>query len=70
VSESPSGRRVTAAFGAILLVLAVVTVATSGPETRAGAIVVALVLAGLGIDALFSAARGRRSLVSRIGPLP
>jgi len=30
----------------------------------------AVAVGGLGIDAIFSAIRGRRSLMSRIGPLP
>jgi hypothetical protein len=30
----------------------------------------AVAVGGLGIDALYSAIRGRRSLLSRIGPLP
>jgi len=30
----------------------------------------ALAVGALGIDAVYSAVRGRRSLISRIGPLP
>ena len=30
----------------------------------------ALAVGALGIDAIYSAVRGRRSLISRIGPLP
>jgi hypothetical protein len=30
----------------------------------------ALCIGALGIDAIYSAVRGRRSLISRIGPLP
>ena len=30
----------------------------------------AVAIGGLGIDAIYSAIRGRRSLMSRIGPLP
>lgn len=35
-----------------------------------GAFATAAVIGGLGIDALLSAARRRRSILSRIGPLP
>jgi thiol:disulfide interchange protein len=69
-AESVASRVVTGLFGFLLVALAVLTIVTSGEETRAGALLVALVLGALGVDAVISAARDRRSLVSRIGPLP
>jgi hypothetical protein len=61
---------VTTIFGVFLLVLAVTAVVTSSEETRTGALLLALVLGALGLDAVISAARDRRSIISRIGPLP
>jgi len=61
-------RLVTGGFGLLLIVLAVAIaiVSDAGWPGR----VAALVVGGLGIEALYSAARNRRSLISRIGPLP
>lgn len=68
--SSRTHRRVTAAFGIFLMAVALLIVAVSEPSNRLPGLLVALVLAALGVDALLSALRGRRSLVSRIGPLP
>lgn len=65
-----SHRVVTGAFGALLVVLAVVTVLAVEPELRWPGVAVASVLAMLGVDAIIAAVRGRESIVSRIGPLP
>jgi hypothetical protein len=61
---------VTAAFGVFLIVLAILTIVSADGSTRIGAAAVAVVLGLLGADALISAARNMRSIVSRIGPLP
>ena len=61
-------RIVTAAIGLLFVVAAVVIlfVADGSVKTWIGAGVVG----GLGLDALVSALRDRRSLLARIGPLP
>jgi hypothetical protein len=69
-SRSPASRWVDAGFGLFLVVLAVVMLFAVEPQARAGAALVALVMIGLGIDGIVAAAGGRRSLLSRIGPLP
>lgn len=61
-------RLVTAAFGLLFAVLALVIVVVS--DRTAGPLLAALLLGGLGVDALASAFRGKPSLLSRIGPLP
>lgn len=57
-------------FGVFLIVLAVAILALSDPSTRFGSVAAALVVGGLGAEAVFSAIRGKRSLLARIGPLP
>ena len=61
-------RWVTGLFGIFLLAMAAAIIVVS--DRSAGPVVAAVVLAGLGLDALASAIRNRRSLLSRIGPLP
>jgi hypothetical protein len=68
--RSRVSRRVDAGFGLLLIVLAPIAMLAVDPGARIGAAVLGLVMIVLGVDALFAAARGRRSLVSRIGPLP
>ena len=61
-------RRITAGMGLLLTALGAwiaYAIADDWPAYLA-----ALVVGGLGIDAIYSAIRGRRSLISRIGPLP
>ena len=62
------GSRVTAVFG-WLLVAAAVAIAVVA-DTGWPAYLAAVVIGGLGAEAIYSAARHRRSLISRIGPLP
>jgi hypothetical protein len=69
-SQSRVQRWVTAAFGALFVGIAVAILYFSGSEHRFGAYAAALVVGGLGVDALLSATRNRRSMLSRIGPLP
>jgi membrane associated rhomboid family serine protease len=61
-------RLVTGGIGLLLIVLAVAIAIVSDAGWPGH--VAALVVGGLGVDALHSAARKRRSLLSRIGPLP
>jgi hypothetical protein len=63
------------AFGLLFAGLAgaVVWVWLDAPESTAGfgwVMLLAAVLGGLGIDAMVCALRDKRSLMSRIGPLP
>jgi hypothetical protein len=66
--NSPTYRRVTAALGLLFVGLAVAILLTA--NRGIGSYGAALGVGGLGIDALVSAVRRRRSLLSRLGPLP
>lgn len=61
-------RVVTAAFGMVFIALAILILWVSG--LAAGPLLAACIVGGLGLDALLAAIGNRRSLVSRIGPLP
>jgi len=63
-------RIVTAIFGAFFVAVALLILAAAWESTPIEASIAALVLGFLGADALISAARDKRSLLSRIGPLP
>ena len=68
--QEGQGQRIAAAVVGLFLVgIAAAIVATAQPLT-AGPVVAALVAGALGVEALVSAARGRRCLLSKIGPLP
>lgn len=63
--------RVAAALiGGLFVGIALSILVVSANDLTVGAVLVAAVVGGLGIEALFSAARNRRCLLSRIGPLP
>lgn len=70
MAKPTTDRVITALFGTFLILLAVMTLVTAEDSARVGAVVVAAVLGLLGFDALISAARDQRSIISRIGPLP
>jgi hypothetical protein len=63
-------RLISALFGIFFMGIAVIIIITSDSSTRLGAITAAVVVGGLGLELLTSALRGKRSLLSRIGPLP
>ena len=63
-------RWVTAAVGLLFVGIAIAIIAMSVRERPIAAFLAAFVTGGLGVDALLSAARNRRSFLSRIGPLP
>jgi threonine/homoserine/homoserine lactone efflux protein len=65
-----SGRWITAAFGLMFVGIAIAILYTSASDQPIGAFATATLVGWLGVDALVSAARNRRSLLSRIGPLP
>lgn len=68
--HSTSRQIVDLVVGLLFVVLAAVILVLSEPSTRLGSIVATLVVGGLGVEAAFSAWRGKRSLMARIGPLP
>ncbi|PZV07948.1 MAG: hypothetical protein DCF32_06015 [Leptolyngbya sp.] len=68
--RSRSYRWVTATFGLVFIVLAIAILFTADSHSKLGATLAALIVGGLGGDALVSAVRNRRSILSRIGPLP
>lgn len=70
VVMSTARRKVEAAFGAFFVALAIAILATSDRPIPLGAIAAAAIVGFLGLDAIVGAVRGRRSLLSRIGPLP
>ncbi|MBS0430419.1 MAG: hypothetical protein JSR41_24295 [Proteobacteria bacterium] len=55
--------------GLIFLGLGVAVLVAAG-KVGTGALVAAAALAGLGVQSLWATARGRRSWLARIGPLP
>ena len=63
-------RWVTAAVGLLFVGIAIAILAISASERPIAAFLAAFVTGGLGMDALLSATRNRRSFLSRIGPLP
>jgi len=67
-SPSSTNRWVSAAFGAFLIVTAGLIVSVS--ELSLGPLAAAALIGLLGVDAVVSAYRKTRSLISRIGPLP
>lgn len=63
-------RVVAATFGALFVGIAIAIVLSTWHEWSPGNVLAAIVVGGLGFEALYSAARRRRCLLSRIGPLP
>ena len=68
--ESQGSRIVTGCMGALFVALAIAIIVVVDRPMGPGVLVAASIIASLGIDALLSAVRGKRSLLSRIGPLP
>ncbi len=56
-------------FGLVFCGIALAIVLLAQPLST-GPVIAAVVLGGLGLDAVVSAVRGTQSLLSRIGPLP
>ena len=69
-TKSKQYRIVTFLFGLFFLILAILILVLSGPSPGVGSFFVALIVGGLGLDGIISALRQKRSLLSRIGPLP
>jgi hypothetical protein len=68
--KSKRHRVITAGFGVLFIVVAVLIAVWSDPPMHLGAVLTALVIGARGLDALISAVGRTRSLLSRIGPLP
>ena len=63
-------RVAAAVIGAFFVGIALAILASFMHDLSVGPVLAAVVIGGLGIEALLSAARKRRCLLSRIGPLP
>lgn len=70
LNQSKSHRAITSAFGLFFIGVAILIALTSDESTRLAALLLAMLIGGLGLEALISAIRSKRSLLSRIGPLP
>jgi hypothetical protein len=63
-------RVAAAVIGALFVGIALAILASFVHDLSVGPVLAAVVIGGLGVEALLSAARKRRCLLSRIGPLP
>ncbi len=68
--RSRSDRIVGSILGILFVVLAIVMLVSSNQSNLIGSLLAVFVVGGIGIDALINATRNKRSLLSRIGPLP
>lgn len=66
--QSMAYRTVTFAFGVLFVACAVAIFVVT--ELSLGVWIAGIVIGGLGLDAVVSAVRSKRSLIARIGPLP
>lgn len=69
-SEGTRERVAAVLIGALFVGIAVAILVAFMQDLSIGPVLAALVIGGLGVEALLSAARNRRCLLSRIGPLP
>jgi len=69
-TRTTTQRSVTAVFGVFFILLAIGILVSADSSMLVGAVIAALAVGLLGIDACVSAYRGKRSLAERIGPLP
>ncbi len=70
MNETGGSRKADAIVGALFLAVGVAILPAAWPSTPLGAVTAAALVGGLGLEAIIAALRGRRSLLSRIGPLP
>lgn len=70
MNETGGSRKADAIVGALFLAVGVAILPAAWPSTPLGAVAAAALVGGLGLEAIIAALRGRRSLLSRIGPLP
>ncbi len=69
-SNESTAERIGAAVVGILFIGVAALILALMPADTTWHQIAALVVAGLGLDAIISAIRARRPLLSRIGPLP
>ena len=69
-TQSAPERIAAAVIGTLFTGIAVAIVVYSAHDLSVGALVASVVIGALGIEALVSAMRNRRCLISRIGPMP
>lgn len=63
-------RWIATGIGALFIAIAIYILLSSSDSPGWGALFAGAVIGGLGLEAVVSAARNRRCLLSRIGPLP
>ena len=68
--ERQGSRIVTGCMGTLFVGLAIAIIVVVDRPIGLGALAAAMMIGSLGIDALIAAVRAKRSLLSRIGPLP
>jgi len=66
--QSRAYRTVTCAFGVFFMALALAIFAVS--DVSLESLIATVLVGGLGLDAIVSALRDKKSLLARIGPLP
>lgn len=66
--QSKAYRTVTCVFGTLFVAVALAIFVIS--ESSWGALIAGALVGGLGLDAIISALRNKKSLLARIGPLP
>ena len=67
-AQSTTYRAVTAGFGVFFIAVALTLIVVS--EISLKTVIAAVLVGGLGLDAVVSALRSKKSLLARIGPLP
>lgn len=70
MTDQKLSRTADAIFGTVFLIVGIVILLTAWQSTTLGAVIAAVLVGGLGVEAIVSAVRGKGSLISRIGPLP
>lgn len=68
--ESPAARIGSAVIGVLFIAAAMLILLETSPFTSPWQPIAALVIGALGLDGVVSALRGKRSILSRIDPLP
>ncbi len=66
--QSSASRTVACVFGVFFMALALAIFVVS--DVSLESLIAAVLIGGLGLDAIVSALRNKKSLLARIGPLP
>ena len=69
-TDTKTSRIVSVLFGLFFVALALVIAVVSNASNILGATAAVVLVGVIGLDLIISAVRGKRSLLSRIGPLP